>query len=126
MPNPNFEPNNRRTAVVASGQTVIEGRLVSIAAAQQVGVTGSKLPVVQHTAAGARSWAYAETGGAAGERVTLLRGASVFIPAAANITAGQEVEVGTAGQVIPLNTGKAVGQAEDTTASGADCPVTLY
>lgn len=125
MPSPLFEPNLRRSAQVQAGQTVTEGRLVAISAAQVTGVTGSKLPVVAHAAAAGRAYGWAETGGAAGERITILRRGCVPIQAAANITAGQEVEVAANGTVTPLNTGKVVGIAEDTVAAGADCPVTL-
>ena len=126
MPSTLYEPNPRRTAIVASGQTVTEGRLVSIAGPQITGVTGSKLPQVQHTTAGARCWGWAETGGVAGERITVVLEASVPVPATANITGGAQVEVSTAGQVVTLASGIAVGVAEDSVSSGADCPVTLY
>jgi hypothetical protein len=50
----------------------------------------------------------------------------VPVTAGATITAGQEIEVGTAGKAIPLAAGKAVGKAYTSAASAADCYVELY
>lgn len=53
-------------------------------------------------------------------------GMIVPVTAGSAITAGQEVEVGTNGQAIPLATGKAAGQAMSGAAGAADCPIKLY
>ena len=65
-----------------------------------------------------------------GDVVPLIRqqgGAIVPVTSGAAITAGAEVEVGAAGKVITLATGKVAGKAT-TTAAGAnvDCYVELY
>lgn len=58
----------------------------------------------------------------------IANGPGMIVPvtAGAAITAGQEVEVGTAGQAIPLAAGKSVGLAVDSAANGADAAIRLY
>lgn len=85
------------------------------------------LVVASHAAAGTRADGVASYDAAINGRFYIVRGKKVVpVKAGANITAGQEVEVGTSGQAIPLASGIAVGKAFDSAASGADCPIALY
>lgn len=63
---------------------------------------------------------------AAKGRVIGTPGRILPVTAGANITAGQQVEVGTAGQAIPLASGIAAGKALTTATSGNDVYVKLY
>lgn len=66
---------------------------------------------------------------ASGGVVPIIRqqgGAIAPVTAGAAITAGQEVEVGTAGKAIPLASGKVAGRATTTAALNTDCYVELY
>lgn len=88
--------------------------------------SGGNIQVSHATAAG-KIIGVASYDAAAGARLYVVRGKKVVpVRAGANITAGQEVEVGTSGQAIPLASGKAVGIAVDSATSGADCPIALY
>lgn len=60
-----------------------------------------------------------------GEFVHVLSQGVVPVVAGAAITAGQQVEVGAAGVVIPLATGKPVGRAIADAANGADAAIQL-
>lgn len=94
---------------------------------------------VSHCAAGAKPFGVASYDAAAGHRLYVIRGQKIVpVKAGANITAGQEVAVGTNGQAIPFVPQALTGNAEslagpyacgvavDSAASGADCPVALY
>lgn len=92
-----------------------------------------------HAAAGTRPLGVASYDAGIGERFYVVRGKKVLpVKAGENITAGQEVSVGTDGQAIvhvpQALTGNAesiagpyaVGVAVDSASSGADVPVALY
>jgi hypothetical protein len=85
------------------------------------------LVVCSHAAAGSKPLGVASYDAAINGRFYVIRGQKILpVRAGANITAGQEVEVGTDGQAIPLAAGIAAGRAVDSAASGADCPIALY
>lgn len=77
---------------------------------------------------GGRSAGVAKYDAKVGENVGLARGAAriVRVTAGASLTAGIEVEVGTGGKAVPLATGKPVGYAVDSAASGTLAPISLY
>jgi hypothetical protein len=64
--------------------------------------------------------------GGVGQVFRFGQGAIVPVVAGANITAGQEVQTDASGRAIPLASGKALGYAVDSAASGADCEIALY
>lgn len=84
---------------------------------------GSNLKVAHATAA-AKAFGVAEYDAASGAKVGVIGtpGRIVPVTSGAAITAGAEVEVGTAGKAITLASGKSCGKAV-TTASGADVDV---
>lgn len=84
---------------------------------------GSNLKVAHATAA-AKAFGVAEYDAASGAKVGVIGtpGRIVPVTSGAAITAGAQVEVGTAGKAITLASGIACGKAV-TTASGADVDV---
>ena len=63
-----------------------------------------------------------------GGRVAVINGPGQIVPvqAAGAITAGADVEVGAAGQVVAKTTGVAVGKAVETGSNGNDVFIELY
>lgn len=96
--------------------TTASGQRFQVAMAGGAGTAG----------AGKRVLGVALWDAAIGQEVTVKRGSVMLVTCAANITAGQEVEVDANGKVIPLNAGVAVGMALDTTASGGDATILMY
>ena len=85
------------------------------------------LVVCSHATAATKPFGVASYDAAINGRFYVIRGQKIVpVRAGANITAGQQVEVGTNGQAIPLASGIAVGVAVDSASSGADCPIALY
>ncbi|GJO43098.1 hypothetical protein DSM43518_04571 [Mycobacterium marinum] len=89
--------------------------------------SGGNISVVTATAAG-RVCGVAAGDAASGELVTIARGNSrvVKVTTAGIIAAGAEVEVGSAGKAVTLDSGVAVGYAMTGAASGADAEISLY
>lgn len=88
---------------------------------------GGNIQVAHATAAGTII-GVASYDAALGAKTTVLRGPGIVLPitAGASITAGEEVEVGANGTVIPLAAGIAVGKAFADAANGADAMIALY
>jgi hypothetical protein len=63
---------------------------------------------------------------AAGEKVTLLRRKILPVTAGATVTVGSEVEVDSAGRVINLASGKAVGLCLVGATIGLDAEIAVY
>lgn len=130
---PLYEPG---AAISAKAEAAVTGkRFVDISDPKEGPVLGAGLSstvegqniVCSHAAAGARALGVASYDAGVGERFYVIRGGHVVpVTAGANITAGQQVEVGTSGQAIPLASGIAVGKALDDAASGADALIALY
>lgn len=88
--------------------------------------TGGRI-VVSHCPAGEKPFGVASYDAAINGHLYAIRGQKIVpVTAGASITAGQQVEVGTNGQAIPLASGVAVGLAVDSAANGTDCPIALY
>lgn len=83
-------------------------------------------PVVIHATAGGRIYGVAHFGGAVGAEISVLRQGTFEVTAGANLTAGQEVEVGANGVAIVLASGSPVGVVTADTANGNGAPITLY
>ncbi|MGW8936175.1 capsid cement protein [Gordonia terrae] len=122
---------NENVAVYEPGQD-ISGRC-------SAGVTGKRfLKISGNRSSGNVAVAHADAGGricgvsgrdaASGELVRVMRGSGrvVFVTAAANLSAFQEVEVGTNGQAIVKASGVAVGYAVTAATSGGDAEINLY
>lgn len=79
-------------------------------------------------AAAAKAFGVAKYDAASGAKVGVWCQPGIVVPvtAAANITAGQEVEVGATGQATPLAAGKAVGMALTAATTGNDAEIRLY
>ena len=75
-----------------------------------------------HAGAGTRATGVAESDVANGADGIMFCGAGMIVPvtAGAAIVAGAEVEVGTAGKAITLNTGRPCGQAINAAAADGD------
>lgn len=89
--------------------------------------SGGNVAVKPATAAG-RVAGVAKHDAASGALVALARGNSrvVWVTADGAITAGAEVEVGTAGKAKAKDEGTAVGYAITGAADGADAEISLY
>lgn len=117
-----YDPGNSITAEATANVTArtflaISGNRVS----------GGNIAVATATAAG-RVCGVAGNDASTGGLVTLVRGNSrvVKVTAGGNITAGAEVEVGSAGKVVTKASGVAVGYAITGASSGADAEISLY
>ena len=89
--------------------------------------SGGNIAVAPATAGG-RTCGVAKYDAASGAVVGIARGNSRVVPVTADgaITAGAEVEVGTAGKAKAKNSGVAVGYALTAAADGADAEISLY
>ncbi|MDC8982165.1 DUF2190 family protein [Mycobacterium marinum] len=89
--------------------------------------SAGNISVVTATAAG-RVCGVAAADAASGELVTIARGNSrvVKVTTAGIIGAGAEVEVGSAGKAVTLDSGVAVGYAITGAGSGDDAEISLY
>jgi hypothetical protein len=83
---------------------------------------------VAHADAAGRIVGVAAWSAASGKDVTIVRGSKTIVPirAEANIAAFEEVQVGTAGQVIPLAAGVAIGYAMSAALANTDAEISLY
>ena len=90
--------------------------------------TPSTLPTAAHAGAGLAVAGVAVYDAASGSRFAITRGKGAIVPvtAGAAITAGAEVEVGTAGKAITKASGIAVGKAMQTGVTDTDCFIELY
>ncbi|GGL09690.1 capsid cement protein [Nocardia jinanensis] len=116
---------------VYDGRDVTARASAAIAASTFVAISGARsagLLTVATATAGGRTAGVAKYDAASGELVGLARGNAriLRIVAGANLTAGAEVEVGTAGKAIPKASGVAVGYAVDTATTGALAAISLY
>lgn len=113
------EPGQRVTAVASAGVT--GKRLVNISGNR---TAAGKYQVAHATAAGA-AFGVAVYDAATGEHVGVIRAGIVPVTAAGTIAAGARVEVGTAGQVVTLASGIAVGICCDAATNGNDARIAL-
>lgn len=74
-------------------------------------------------ALGVAAWDLAT--GNVGKAYPVGTGFIVPVTAGATLTAGQEVQSDASGQAIPLASGRSLGYALDSAASGADCEIAL-
>lgn len=126
---PFYEPGARLTA---SCEAAVTGkRLVDISDPIQSGPglsstsEGGNL-VVSHATAAGKVLGVASHDAAIGAKVTVICEGVVPIKAGGNIATGAEVEVGTNGQAVTLDSGKAVGRCLSAATSGADAMIRLY
>lgn len=128
---PYYEPGSRITGHASANIT--GKRFVAISGNIQSGPglsatsEGGNLQVA-HAAAGAKAFGVSGYDVPSGSKIPILNGPGMVVPvtAGANIAAGAEVEVGSAGQAITLASGKAVGMCLTAATSGADAMVRLY
>jgi hypothetical protein len=128
---PYYEPGSNLTAQAEAA--VIGKRLVSISDDIQ-GNTEALDPtddggniIVSHAAADAIILGVAAYDAGIGSKLVVITAPRIVpVKSAANITAGNEVEVATAGQVIPQDDGKAVGLCLADCTSGDDAMIMLY
>lgn len=120
---PFYEPGHDLTGI-ADGAAVIGKRFVQINGDQEA---NGEIPVI-HAAAAGRVAGVADRDAADGKRLGIIRGPGRVVPvlAEAAIDAFEEVEVGTAGQAIPLAAGVAVGYAITGAAINTDAKIHLY
>lgn len=129
---PYYEPGGRITAHAAASLT--GKRFVRVSATKQAGSAGVSDSVlggnvvVNTPSAGGRVLGVTSHDIASGKKGTIISTPGTVVPVtcAADITAFAEVEVDTAGRVIPKNTGVAVGVALADAANGADAMIKLY
>lgn len=122
-------PTNVCTPFFKPGHNVTGYPTAAIAGKTCVGaVDGGRggLPSVATAPAGAPILGVAGKDAAVAEELHINVGGIVPVLAAADITAGTQVEVGTGGRIIPHATGVAVGYATASGANGTAVPVKLY
>ncbi|NAZ73861.1 DUF2190 domain-containing protein [Kineococcus sp. T13] len=136
---PFYRPGADLTAIAITA--VIGKRCVKISGNRQTS-PGAAGPLATSVGTGNVSIGHADAGGRIfgvakwdaaltdiqGGMVGVIRGPGNVVPitCSANITAFQEVEVTTNGQVGPKNTGVAIGFALTAAASGTDAQISLY
>ena len=101
-------------------------RFLGISGNRQSAANGGNVSVA-HAPAGTRPFGVSKYDAASGKKVGVMRGASrvTFVQAGANLTAGQEVEVGANGTAIPKASGVVAGVAVTGAANGADAQIAL-
>lgn len=106
---------------------VIGKRFVDISATRDA-VTGLIKVAAAAASTTIRAFGVAAYDAASGGRVAVITGPGHIVPvqAAGAITAGVDVEVGAAGQVVARTTGVAVGRAVETGSNGNDVLIELY
>ncbi|MDV7101660.1 DUF2190 family protein [Gordonia amicalis] len=113
----------------APGADVSAEATAAVTGRRFVGISGSRASggniSVAHATAGGRAFGVAKHDANTGELVGVARDGIVWVRAAANIAAGADVEVGTAGQAITRTSGVAVGYAVTAAASGTDAEIAL-
>lgn len=90
--------------------------------------TPSTLPTAAHATAAGKIAGVAAYDAASGSRVAIIRGKGQIVPvtAAGSITAGAELEVGTAGKATTFSAGVKVGRALSAGSTDTDMWVELY
>lgn len=118
-----YDPGKDITAQATA--TVTSRRFLAISASRVA--VGGNISVAPATAGG-RTCGVAGNDAASGELVRVVRGNSrvVRVTADGALTAGAEVEVGTAAKAKAKAGGVAVGYAIADAASGADAEISLY
>lgn len=83
---------------------------------------------VAHADAGGRIFGVADADAAQGKKVGVVRGPGFIVPirAEAAVDAFEEVEVGTNGQVVPLDAGVPIGFAVTAALINTDAQIALY
>lgn len=119
-------------SVYDPGATITGEATATVTARTFVAISGNRtaggnIAVAPASAAG-RICGVAGNDSAIGGLVTVVRGNSrvVKVTAGGNITAGAEVEVGSAGKAVAKSEGIAVGYAITGASSGADAEISLY
>jgi hypothetical protein len=118
------KPNNEAT--VTTTAAVTGKRFVGLSTA--ISLIGDNVKVT-HATAGSRPYGVSGFDAPSGSTVLLVHtgpGMEVPVTADGSITAGTEVEVGTAGKAKTLASGRPAGLALSTAADGADVRVKLY
>lgn len=121
-----YEPGTNLTAVTSAAVT--GKRFLAISGNRSTAsATKGNISVAHATAAG-RICGVSSADAANGALVGVLRGNSrvVRVTAGANLTAFQEVEVGTNGQAVAKSAGVAVGYTLTAATSGGDAEISLY
>ena len=116
---PFFKPGQDVTGI--PDVAVFGKRLVAATAEGRGGQPHIALP-----AAGAAVFGVAGHDAETGQEVHVLVGGIVPVLAAADITAGTQVETDATGRIVPRATGVAVGYAVASGATGTAVPVKLY
>ena len=123
---PYYEPGAAITATCEDAVTA--GRFVHISDPKEGPVdnalsstTEGQNIVVSHATAGGTAIGVSAFDGAIGAKIGVYTAPGIVVPIIADgaITAGDLIEVGTAGKAKLANTGKVVGVALDTAADGA-------
>jgi len=115
-----LEPGDATTCTATAGVT--GKRFVKVG----TGGVGNH-PNVITAVAGGPAYGVAHFDASAGQQVSVLREGTVEVTTGgANLTAGNEVEVGAAGVAVVLSAGRPVGVCTADTLAGAGAPITLY
>ncbi|QHB37848.1 hypothetical protein SEA_OPIE_5 [Gordonia phage Opie] len=122
---------NENVAVYEPGQDISGRASAAVTGKRFLKISGNRSSgnvAVAHADAGGRICGVSGRDAASGELVRVMRGSGrvVFVTAAANLAAFQEVEVGTNGQAIVKASGVAVGYAVTAATSGGDAEINLY
>jgi len=128
---PFYQPGE--TITCYAGSAITGKRFVVISANRQAGPglntsTSGGNYTVAPAGAGVKTFGVAVQDAASGALVTVIASPGYIVPVtcSANITAGVEVEISSAGQVQTLASGKAVGMCVNGATSGGDAEIKLY
>ena len=116
--------------VYSPGMDITAEATASITARRLVAPSGNRtaggnIAVATATAAGP-ALGVAVSDAASGDLLGVARGGVVKVAAGGSITAGAEVEVGTAGKVVAKSSGIAVGLAVTGASNNTDAEIALY
>lgn len=121
-----------QVSVYAPGADITAEATAAVTARRFLAVSGNRTSggniAVAPAGAGVRACGVAATDAAIGELVRVVRGNSrvVRVTADGALTAGAEVEVGSAGKAKAKGTGVAVGYAMTGAADASDAEISLY
>ena len=122
---PLYRPGADLTCLAGAAVT---GKRMVMVSADTLNATTGALATVTHATAATRALGVAVADAASGDRVRVISSPGEIVPVAAagTIAANADVEVGTAGKVVTIASGVAVGKAMQAGSNNNDILIKLY